>query len=278
MTEHREAPPAAASSAADAAPFGGLRLAVTFLTRVPVHPRRAVRAPDLPSAVPWFPIVGMLVGLVVGGAYAGGAQLWPRPLAATIAVTIGIVVTGAFHDDGLADMVDAFGGGYTRDDVLRILKDSRHGTFGVSALVVVMAVRVTSISSLGPRDALFAIVAAHALGRAGAVALMGLAPLGAANGLGASYASELRRSQVIRGAVAGLAISIAALAVWGLVAAAFVAIAAALVAWLARRKVGGVTGDVLGALAIIGELLTLLVASAVIHRHGPTLGWWPHRS
>lgn len=267
-------PPADAAAAS----FGGLRLAITFLTRVPVHPRRAAGPPDLVSAVPWFPVVGALVGALVGGAYAGGSQLWPRPLAAAVAVTIGIVVTGAFHDDGLADMVDAFGGGFTRDDVLRILKDSRHGTFGVSALVIVMAVRVGAIATFAPLDGVLAIVAAHALGRAGAVVLMRAAPLGAADGLGASYAAGLHAGHVVAGASAGLVVATAALALWGLVAAAFVALACLLVAWLARRKVGGITGDVLGAAAILGELSTLLVASAVIHRHAPSLGWWPHRS
>jgi adenosylcobinamide-GDP ribazoletransferase len=228
--------------------------------------------------VAWFPVVGVGVGLTVGALYAGGCQLWSRPLAAALAVAGGMLLTGAFHEDGLADVADAFGGGHSRDDVVRILKDPRHGTFGVCTLVAVMAVRVAAISSLGPLDGVAALVAAHALGRGGAAGLMGLARPASGEGLGAGSIRGLTAGQSVAGVSVAMAAGAAGLAGWGVVAAALVALCTFTIHRSARRKLGGITGDVLGAVSLVGELASLLVAAAVVHRAWPALGWWPQRS
>ena len=109
----------------------GLAAALQFLTRVPIRTDGAV---PHHRAVPWFPIAGALIGAAVGGVAAGMNELVATPVAATLAVITGLLITGAFHEDGLADVADAFGGGWTVERRLEILKDSRHGTYGVAAL------------------------------------------------------------------------------------------------------------------------------------------------
>src|SRR5258706_6058489 len=146
----------------------GLRAAITFLTRVPVGDCDA----DIATAPPWFPFVGALVGALVGVVFVGTWHLVAPAVAAVLAVAVGALVTGAFHHDGLADTADAFGGGWSPAQRLEIMKDSRHGTYGVITIVLVVVAQVTALATLGPAQGFAALVAAHTLRRAGAVALM----------------------------------------------------------------------------------------------------------
>jgi adenosylcobinamide-GDP ribazoletransferase len=163
--------------------------AVQFLTRVPVT--RATAA-DTADVVIWFPVVGALIGAVAGGTVAGLSHLVPGSVAAAVGVLVGILVTGAFHEDGLADTADAIAGGATRERRFEILKDPRHGTYGVAALCGSVVVRVVAVASLGPAAAFAGLVAAHTLGRGAAVATVGVVPVARPDGLGADYARSVR--------------------------------------------------------------------------------------
>jgi adenosylcobinamide-GDP ribazoletransferase len=234
---------------------------VSFLTRVPAGTgERPVE--ELAGFVPWFPVVGAGVGLAVAATYAASRLLLPPLPAATLAVVAGIGLTGAFHEDGLGDTADAFMGHHDRDGTLRILKDPRLGTFGVLAVVASLLLRVGAVAALAPGAALAALPAAHALSRAGAVATMAALPAAGDTGLGASYVLALSRRRALAGAAAGLAIAVALLGVTAVWAAAAAAAAAALLGRLAVRRIGGVTGDVLGAVQQLGEMLVLLAAVA----------------
>jgi adenosylcobinamide-GDP ribazoletransferase len=235
--------------------------AVSFLTRVPVGVGER-GAEELAGAVPWFPVVGAGVGLVVAGVYAGGWELLTPLPAATVAVVAGICLTGAFHEDGLGDTADAFAGGWDRDGTVRILKDPRLGTFGVLAVAASLLLRVGAVAALAPGAALAALPAAHALSRAGAVTTMTVFPAATETGLGASYAVALSRRRALVGAAAGLALALALLGPTAIWAAAATAIAAFALGRLAVRRIGGVTGDVLGAVQQLGEILVLLAAVA----------------
>ena len=125
----------------------GFLAAVQFLTRIPV---RTARAADLAAAVLWFPIVGALVGAAVGGTAAGLGELVPAAVAATVAVLLGVLITGAFHEDGLADTADAFAGGWTVERRLEILRDPRHGSYGVAALCGSIVLRVVAVGVARP--------------------------------------------------------------------------------------------------------------------------------
>jgi adenosylcobinamide-GDP ribazoletransferase len=241
--------------------------AVSFLTRVPTG--TGTRAPgELARSVPWFPVVGAGVGLAVAAAYAGGRLLLPPLPAATVAVVAGICLTGAFHEDGLGDTADAFAGGWDRDSTLRILKDPHLGTFGVLAVAASLLLRVGAVAALAPAAALAALPAAHALSRAVAVATMTALPPAAGSGLGASSVLALSRRRALSGAAAGLAVAVALLGVAALGAAAAAALAAFLLGRLATRRIGGVTGDVLGAVQQLAEILVLLAAAAAVSAGG----------
>jgi len=246
----------------------GLLGALQFLTRVPI---RLSDPPELTRCVPWFPFVGGLIGVAVGGATAGLAELVPMTVAAAVAIVAGVLITGAFHEDGLADTADAFGGGWTREQRLQILRDPLHGSYGVAAMCSTIVVRIVCVASLAPATAFAGLVAAHTIGRSAAVGAMATLPLATADGLGAGYAAGLSRRRAVVGTVSGAAIAALATGWWaGPLAAAGVAAALA-VGVLGLRKIGGITGDVLGAVEQVTECLVLVVVTALAARHEL---WW----
>ena len=118
-----------------------MALAMQFMTRLPIR-SKGLDPARLSRASAWFPVVGLLVGGVAALAYMLLVAQLTRPLAALIAVLVMVMITGGLHEDGLADCADAFGGGWTREDKLRILKDSRIGSFGAIALILSLTGRV----------------------------------------------------------------------------------------------------------------------------------------
>jgi adenosylcobinamide-GDP ribazoletransferase len=252
--------------------MNGFLGALSVLTRVPV--RTDARASGVPASwVPWFPVVGACVGLVIALVYTAARWLVPPLAAAGLATAAGALVTGAFHEDGLADLADAFGGGRDRDEALRILEDPRLGTYGVVAVVLAVMLRVGAVSALDPRSAMAALPAAHALSRAASAGLLRLmAP--ATAGLGATYASSVTGPQVAGALAAGAALGAAALGPWIVPALAVAAIGPLVVGGLATRKIRGLSGDVLGAAQQVSELACLLAAAALAERGGDGLPWW----
>jgi adenosylcobinamide-GDP ribazoletransferase len=239
----------------------GLRLATAFLTRVPAT-RARDEPTDLARAVPWFPVVGAVVGLTVAGIYAGASTVLPTLVAAAIAVGAGVALTGALHEDGLADLADALGG-RTPDEARRIMKDPAHGTYGIIALLLSLLLRIGALSALGGWAAVAALPAAHALGRSASTLLL-LAPPAAGAGLGATFAGSTRPRQVAVAIIVGATIAAIGLRGWALPALVVAGIGTALAAGIAQRKLGGVTGDVMGAAEQVGETLVLLLAVAAI--------------
>ncbi|HEX5596273.1 MAG TPA: adenosylcobinamide-GDP ribazoletransferase [Micromonosporaceae bacterium] len=238
----------------------GLRSALALLTRVPVGGRAP--AAGLGAALPWYGVVGALVGLVVAGSYGAASALLPPAVAALLAVAAGVMLTGALHEDGLADVADAFGAP-DHQGALRALKDSRLGTYGVVALILLLGLRVTLLASLGMGAALAVVPAAAALSRgAVAVLLAGVSPAG--TGLGAAVAAQVTRGRLIAAGAIASAIAVALLGVWSLAAIMLAAAGAGAVAWMASRRLGAVTGDVLGAAQQVAEVLVLLGAVAVL--------------
>lgn len=237
----------------------GLRLALAFLTRIPVG-SWAVDGPELGRAVVWFPVVGAFIGAVIAIIYAGAAEFLPNAMAALFALTLGLFLTGALHEDGLADTVDAFAGGWTRAERLRILQDPRHGTFGVLALICSVGLLTFATAALQPVTAVAVLIAGHALSRATAVALLGWVPP-AGEGLGADYARNVTRRQVGTAAVIGVAVAAAFLGLDAIGPVAACAAIALSFARLTKRKIGGVSGDVLGATQQVALIAILLLAA-----------------
>ena len=246
----------------------GFVAAVQFLTRVPV---RTPRPPDLSAAVAWFPVVGALVGAAVGLVAAALGEVVPMTVAATVAVLVGVLLTGAFHEDGLADTADALWGGWTRERRLEILKDPRHGTYGVAALAGSIVLRVLAVGALGGSAAIAGLVSAHTLGRGAAVVTMGWAPLARPDGLGADYTSAVSRARAGAGGAVAVAIAAVATGWWVGPLAVAAVVPAVIVVALAIRALGGITGDVLGAIEQCVECAVLVAVTALAARDTV---WW----
>lgn len=250
--------------------MNGFLGAVGFLTRVPVA-RRAGDPPP-PAAVRWFPTVGALVGAAMAAVYWAGEWLTTPLVAAVLAVAAQVLVTGAFHEDGLADTADA-AGGWSREERFRILDDPTHGTYGVLALVLAVGLRIALIAALAPREAFAVLPAIHALSRGAAVALMGLVPAASADGLAASSVRGMRGRDAAWGTPTAVVIAGVLLGGWVLPALATVALVGWGMAVYARRTMGGIAGDLLGATQQVAELGSLLALVAAA-QHGASITPW----
>jgi len=242
---------------------GDLRLAIGLLTRVPMpHPNGAMPA-GLARAQRAFPLVGAMIGLVVGLVDLSLLATGVPPLAAAaLALGASAALTGALHEDGLADVGDGFGGGRDRAAKLSIMRDSRLGTYGAIVLLVSFSARLSALASLPAATIVPGLVVAHALGRAAIPALAARMSFARDNGLGTS-AGRPEAASVITAIIIAVVIALVCLsAKEALLAVAVTVAGAAAVALLAWRQIGGVTGDVFGATEQVAETAVLIMLAA----------------
>lgn len=242
---------------------GEVRLAFMLLTRLPMG--EMAIAPPMPACVWAYPLVGAVVGGLVGVVFA--LALWaglPPGAAALLAIGFGILLTGGLHEDGLADLADGFGGGRTKDQKLDIMRDSRIGSFGVLALVLVLGLRVELLASLPAGGIVLRLAGLGAMSRSLLPVVMLALPAARAEGFGHAAGRRIAAGPVVVGLVlATVILALGAGTLCGhLILLAAVAAVAALVAYLARRQIGGFTGDVLGAVQILCETAGLCVLSS----------------
>jgi len=234
----------------ESGPLGDLCDAIGLLTRLPM-PRHQAPAP---RSVWAYPVVGLLVGALGGAVYVGCLRLGVGAIAAAIwAVAAQLLLTGALHEDGLADTADGFGGGRDMAGKLAIMRDSRIGAFGAMALVLVLCLRVSAIATRPGWDATISLLAAGASGRAGLVALLAALPPARSDGA----AAGLHRPPAW---AVGVALLVATgMDLWlGLRTLVASCVACLAIGWLARRQVGGYTGDTLGATEQLAECTALM--------------------
>jgi adenosylcobinamide-GDP ribazoletransferase len=241
----------------------GARAATVFLTRLPVggfpYSER-----DFAWASGWFPGVGLLLGVLLGGVWRATGGLGPSA-GAVLTLAASLLLTGAFHEDGLADSADALGGGRSRERVLEILKDSRVGTYGASVLILSLALRGALLVRL-EQAAPLGLLVSETLSRCGPVWLLRLLPY-------LTPATTARSGQVARSAAAqvflatGLSLALllalaATRALEGtraLAAGLSVFVVTAVCGAYFRRRMGGVTGDFLGAVQQLSSVALLAV-------------------
>jgi adenosylcobinamide-GDP ribazoletransferase len=224
--------------------------AVQLLTIVPV----CGGAPG--SGAIFFPLVGALIGLIAGATRVIAGTIFPAPIAALIALAVLIAITGALHEDGLADVFDAFRAGRSPERVLMILKDSRIGVYGAAALIMTLLLRWQAITFLD-REAIPALVAAVAASR-GAMVVFAHASRPVGDGLGKAFCLGVDRRTAVWTALQSAAVLFLnrpANAVLAL--AANVLLISAARAYF-QRRIGGITGDCIGAVCQLSETLTLL--------------------
>jgi len=246
-----------------------LRTVGAFLTILPVGSRvddRAVLTRGDLAAASWcFPVVGLIVGGLAGLSYALAVWFGFGPwLAATLCVAVSVLLCGAMHEDGLGDFADGMGG-TSRERRLAIMRDSQAGNFALVALLLVFAARIGVLAAIAaPEAVLAALLTAAAVSRTAMVVVMHLLPAARDDGLGADAG---RPGGTITLAAVAIAAVVALVDVGflpGLYGLAGAAVCAGAVAATAKRRLGGQTGDVLGAVQLVAELGCLLLLSLVV--------------
>ena len=236
-----------------------LRAAMSFLTVLPVA--NADGSPGERLGRAYFPAIGALVGLAAAAVFVVTGAIATPLLAAAAAVATLSALTGAIHLDGLADSADGL---LARGDVARrleVMRDPRLGSYGVTAIVLVLVLEVAALSSMSPARAIAALVIAGALSRLATLSVLVLTSYVRSTGLGVAAWDWKHRAIDLAVGAAGTAI--VCLLDWrrALIAVVLVSLTALLVVVLARRRIGGATGDVCGATAELCELATLVVFS-----------------
>lgn len=240
-----------------------LHFAAIFLTRLPLPDIGIVAPGGLGRAMRFFPLVGAVIGLVAGLVFLALHALVPPLVAALLAVLAAVLLTGALHEDGLADMADGLGARGGRERRLEVMRDSRTGAYGVLALIFAIGLPVAALASAPTALAgLGALVAAHALSRALIPAAMQIMPPARPDGLGAGAGTPDATVAAMAG-VLGLLLCAAGLGMGAPVAILAGILGAACVVWLARSTLGGHTGDVLGAVQKVSEIAVLVAAAGV---------------
>lgn len=237
-----------------------MRRAFGFLTVV------GTARPPEPATLRWFPVVGATVGLVVGAVWWGADQLWPPLLAAVVAVAADLALTGLLHVDGLADSADGLLAPMARSRRLEVMATPDVGAFGVTVVAVVLLARVAGLDATKPAPLLIAgLWCASRTLMAAAVMVLPYARPG--TGLASAFRDGSggavgRAALILGGGAAAAALVVVGSGAPGVVAAAVAVAAGIAVLAFAHRRLGGFTGDVLGAAGLIAESAGLLVAGA----------------
>ncbi|MGJ8618695.1 MAG: adenosylcobinamide-GDP ribazoletransferase [Methylophilaceae bacterium] len=242
-------------------------LAVGFFTRIPVPQYVDFEEDELNYATKYFPLVGILVGLIGAGVYILGAAFLPSTIAILSSMVSTIYLTGAFHEDGLADSADGIGGGWSREQILTIMQDSRLGTFGAIALCLALLTKFQLLYSLNSDWIPIALISAHAISRLAAAWVMATLHYAKQSGKAKPLATEISGSSLILANIFGL-FPIAIVLTFFVVSryplaeiALFILMTGlpVILTWSWWRKkvqnwLGGYTGDTLGAMQQITEL------------------------
>ena len=232
--------------------------ALGYFTRVPVPRWVGFERHYLNAAARYFPLVGLMVGAVAALVYLIALRVFPASIAVLLSMAATLLLTGAFHEDGLADCFDAFGGAYTRDDVLRIMHDSRIGAFGAIALFVALALKWQTLAALPPMRAVWLMVAAHAASRTFAISYLLTLDYVRAEGKAKPVAQRMSYAAFALAAMCGLP--------WlfwpdwkaGCVCVAVLIVMRFFIGRYFVRRIGGYTGDCLGFAQQLFELAIYL--------------------
>ncbi|NJM31437.1 MAG: adenosylcobinamide-GDP ribazoletransferase [Rhizobiales bacterium] len=253
-------------------PLAEVLVSLRFLTRLPIPFVRRLDPPPLAQSMRFFPVAGIVIGLIAGGLLALAQTFeFPSLFSAVLAAALSIILTGALHEDGLADVADGFGGGKSREHRLEIMRDSRIGTYGTLALVLAVLAKISlleALQSLQPLESIILIATAAGFSRALVVDLLWATKPARSDGLSVLAGRPSRNGALVALLLGGgLAFAGAAYAL-SPEAAAFAIIAGgvtlAAIRALAMRMIGGQTGDVCGAVQVLSEIAMLAVYVVMI--------------
>lgn len=236
-------------------PLRRYAVAVSFLTRIPVARRVPPGEREVAAASAFYPAVGLSVG-AIGASLARLLPLLPAPVLAVAITAVTMCVTGAFHEDGLADALDGLGGGLTRERALEIMKDSRIGSFGGAGLTLLLLARFALYQAI-PRPSLpAALLVAGGLSRFGALPIMRFLDYARPGGIASAHAGRVGTSALLAGALLPLLLVAAGGSPAAHALLAVVVVSAVVASWL-RSRLGGYTGDTLGLAVCLCEVASL---------------------
>jgi adenosylcobinamide-GDP ribazoletransferase len=230
--------------------FGAIR----FFTRLPVPAWVGHSSEGLDRSTRYFPAVGLIVGGIAALIFVLTSFVWPKTLAVLASMAITLYLTGAFHEDGWSDMVDGFGGGWGKARILEIMKDSRIGSFGAVALVVLLLAKFCALVEIDLAMVPLALIAGHALSRLCATSLLHTLDYVRDEGKSKPLATRIGRGEL---AFAALTAALPLLLLpprQALIGTLFAALATLWLARLFKRQIGGYTGDCLGATQQLSEV------------------------
>ncbi|MEM7768808.1 MAG: adenosylcobinamide-GDP ribazoletransferase [Pseudomonadota bacterium] len=233
-------------------------LAVQFLTRLPVGFDGLYAPERMAASVRYYPLVGVIIGSVSAAVFFAAQMVFPVLIAVLMATGAGLLLTGAFHEDGLADTFDGIGGGLTRKQALDIMRDSRLGTYGTLALVLALALKVGALTFLSASVIPLALIAAHGLSRLSSVLVIATSAYVRDEGTGKPVAGGISMTGLLVALATGVAV-LALWSVWHSPMALVWAVGGLFTGHLLMRlffepKLGGYTGDTLGAVQQASEI------------------------
>lgn len=228
--------------------------ALRYFTRLPVPGAFGHDSSGLERAIRYFPAVGLIVGAIGALVFALATFCLPKTVAVLLSMAATLYATGAFHEDGWTDMVDGFGGGWTPERILEIMKDSRIGSFGAVALIMMILTKFIALVETDAQLVAMTLIAGHAFSRFCSTCVLGTLPYVRAEGKSKPFATQLAPATWIVAGVTAL-LPVLFLSPWRSVPACVLALLATL--WLAskfKRQIGGYTGDCLGATQQFAEI------------------------
>jgi adenosylcobinamide-GDP ribazoletransferase len=242
----------------------GPLVAIQFLTRLPVPLNSAASEEELRNASAYFPLVGIIVGVGAAGVFVLAQYVFPITICVFLAIIFATLITSAFHEDGLADAVDGFGGGWTKDRVLEIMRDSRIGTYGTLALIFLVLGKYNFLSLLPPRQIWRWLIVAHTASRWTILPLSASLSYARAEGQGKLVAKQIGASAILIGTVTLLVTLV--LLPWKAAASALLVtvLVTILCGLYYRARIHGITGDCLGATNQLTEVALHLTAAVLL--------------
>ena len=243
--------------------IGHFFVGIMFLTRLPVPSGLRHVEGRLARSARYFPLVGVLIGALSGGVFVVSSMLMPVMVAAGLTLAFSLVLTGALHEDGLADCADGLGGGTTREHTLEIMRDSRVGTFGAAALIFTIGLRWSALTGFTPEQGLLALVMCHTISRAMIPPVLVSGHYARSRGLASSVADGVTSAEAGFAILFAFAVAMIAGPVAGLAGFAGAIIAGGLMLSVLIYRIGGYTGDGLGAIQQVAEITILLILASM---------------
>lgn len=239
-------------------------VALQLLTILRLPSKIEIKAKTVAESMAWFPLVGLLIGFILGGIWYIMSFVFPPLLVSLLVVMTVAIITRGLHLDGLSDTLDGLGGGYTKERRLEIMKDSHIGAFGVTGIIFAILLKMMAIFELSETSRLLVLIIFPMMSRFSMVLVAWKCPYARKEGgLGKDYVESVNSSAVILAATTTLVVSLLLVSYWGLILFLSVIFISLILAWFFLRALGGVTGDVLGAVNELTEISVLVLCLAL---------------